>query len=152
MEAAAREIRRLLDHAAKNAGNPWPKRFNFTLTSVGALSSPNDIYAHINGTTQRDREENPPASRAARRASFTAMARSTAAIRAISPAICTITTCSTKERLACPAKSRCQPLGIGPSGRGPNFRQMLLRHSLKVFFPGGTLESVYLPRKSVAVC
>jgi hypothetical protein len=58
MEAAAREIRRLLDHAAKNAGNPWPKRFNFTLTSVGALSSPNDIYAHINGTTQRDREEN----------------------------------------------------------------------------------------------
>ncbi len=49
IEAAAREVRRLLDKACKNNQNPWAKRFSFTLNSMASLKSPKDIYNHIKG-------------------------------------------------------------------------------------------------------
>lgn len=58
IEAAAREVRRLLDQACANLGNPWPQRFSFTLTSMSSLGRPNDIYQHIAGTSVRAKEEN----------------------------------------------------------------------------------------------
>jgi hypothetical protein len=58
VEAAAREIRRLLDQACQNAGNPWPSRFSFSLSSMSALARPADVYNHIAGATQVDKEMN----------------------------------------------------------------------------------------------
>jgi hypothetical protein len=58
IEAAAREIRRLLDHAVRNSSNPWPQRFAFNLKGVTQLRNPTDIYQHIAGATQREKEQN----------------------------------------------------------------------------------------------
>lgn len=58
IEAAAREIRSLLDRMTKNLGNPWQTRFSFNLTSLSQLSKPEDVYNHIAGLNQREKELN----------------------------------------------------------------------------------------------
>lgn len=58
IEAAAREVRQILDRMTSKLSNPWQKHFAFTLTSVSSLSQPNDIYNHIHGSSQRQREMN----------------------------------------------------------------------------------------------
>ena len=58
VEAAAREIRIILDKMIKNAANPWQVRFSFRLTSFSQLSTPNDIYNYIDGSNPREKEMN----------------------------------------------------------------------------------------------
>lgn len=58
IEAAAREVRRLLDQACANLSNPWPSRFNFTLTSVSSLTRATDIYQYIDGANVEAKEQN----------------------------------------------------------------------------------------------
>jgi hypothetical protein len=58
IEAAAREIRRLLDRATQRRTNPWQRRFSFSLPRMTQLSQPNDIYNHIAGANQQEKEMN----------------------------------------------------------------------------------------------
>ncbi len=58
IEAAAREIRRILDEACVNQRRPWVARFGFTLTTMASLTSPADLYNHIAGSSALEREQN----------------------------------------------------------------------------------------------
>lgn len=58
VEAAAREIRILLDRMTKNLDKPWQQQFSFTLTSLSQLARPEEIYDYIKGDTQKDAEMN----------------------------------------------------------------------------------------------
>jgi hypothetical protein len=58
IEAAAREVRLLVESMTKNLSNPWQQRFSFSLTSINHLKSANDIYNFIGGATQREKEQN----------------------------------------------------------------------------------------------
>jgi hypothetical protein len=58
IEAAAREIRRLLDKACVEHSKPWVRKFSFSLDNMSSLKSPEDIYNHIAGKTQLEKEQN----------------------------------------------------------------------------------------------
>jgi hypothetical protein len=58
VEAAAREVRRILDRMTQRLTNPWQQRFRFTLTSVAGLAQPNDVYNHIDGADRKAKELN----------------------------------------------------------------------------------------------
>lgn len=58
IEAAAREIKLILEEMTKNRSNPWQQSFAFSLTSMSSLGTPNDIYNYIAGTNPREQEQN----------------------------------------------------------------------------------------------
>jgi len=58
IEAAAREIRRLLKEMADHKDNPWQKRLDFSLPSIDDLTSTDDAYFYVKGTSLSDKARN----------------------------------------------------------------------------------------------
>lgn len=58
IDAAAREIRILIDRMIANRGASWQTRQGFTHAGLAPGASPQSIYANVNGADQREKEMN----------------------------------------------------------------------------------------------
>lgn len=58
IEAAAREVRRLLELMTKHPNNPWQQKFGFSLNNFSQITTPNDVYNFMPAPNQSAKEAN----------------------------------------------------------------------------------------------